>query len=94
LGLLRAGSRKEYRHDIELQSSNRVTVPDVCYGFWLCENTRRLGGDRTSYSCKTVSEVKLASAFNLENELKNAILAGFDPFAFLRSRGQMPKNSS
>ena len=43
----------------------------------MCENARTFGGDRTRYSFKTVLAVKLASAFNLENELKNVILAMF-----------------
>jgi hypothetical protein len=51
----------------------------VWFGSWLCENARTLDGDRRSYSFKTVLVVKLASAFNLENELKNVILAVFFP---------------
>jgi len=57
-------------------------------GSWLCENARTLGGDRTSYSLMTVFAVKRANALNLENELKNVILAEFRSFAFLRSQGQ------
>jgi hypothetical protein len=60
----------------------------VRFGSWLCENARTLGGDRTSYSFKTVLAVKLASALNLENyELQNVILAEFRSFAFLHSQG-------
>jgi hypothetical protein len=66
----------------------------VCHGSWLCENARTLGGDRTSYSLKTVFAVNRASALNLENELKNAILAEFRSFAFSNSQGQNAKNSA
>jgi hypothetical protein len=61
---------------------------DVALGSWLCENARTLDGERRSYSVMTVLSVNLASAFNLENELKNAILAMFQTFAFLHSQGQ------
>ena len=64
-----------------------VRCGDVHCGSWLCENARTLGGDRTSYSFKPVLGVKLASAFKLENELKNVIPAGFRSFAFLHSQG-------
>jgi hypothetical protein len=62
----------------------RIELPgnDVRFGSWLCENARTLGGDRTSYSLKTDFAVKRASALNLENELKNVILAEFRSFAF------------
>jgi hypothetical protein len=50
---------------------------------WLCENARALGGDSRSYSFKAVLAVKLASTFDLENKMKNVILAVFRSFAFL-----------
>ncbi|MGY4433350.1 hypothetical protein ACVWWO_005827 [Bradyrhizobium sp. F1.13.1] len=49
----------------------------VGYGSWLRENARTLGGDRTSYSLKTIFAVERESALNLESELKNVILARF-----------------
>ena len=61
--------------------------PHVRSGSWLRENARTLRGDRTSYSLTTVFAVKRASALNLENELKNAILPEFRSFAFLHSQG-------
>src|SRR5262249_11895910 len=61
---------------------------NVAYGSWLCENAKTLERDRTSYSSKTDLALKLASNFNLDDELKNAILAVFRSFAFLHSQGQ------
>jgi hypothetical protein len=58
---------------------------DVCCGSWLCENTKTLERDRKSYSSETVLTLKLASAFNLDDELKNVILVVFQSFAFLHS---------
>lgn len=60
------------------------------YGSWLCENAKTLRGDRISHSLKTVFVVKRASALNLENELKNVILAECRSFAFLHSQGHEP----
>jgi hypothetical protein len=54
----------------------------------LCENAKALDGDRRSYSSKTLLAIKLASALNLKNELKNVVLAAFRSFAFLLSQGQ------
>jgi hypothetical protein len=56
-------------------------------GSWLCENARKLGGDRTNYSLKTNFAINRASVLNLENELKNVILAEFRSFAFSHSQG-------
>ena len=69
-----------------MNGSWRITAAaHVADGSWLCENARMLDGDRRSYSFKTVLAVKLASAFNLENELKNIVLAVFRSFVFLHS---------
>jgi hypothetical protein len=46
-----------------------------------------LDGDRRSNSFKTVLAVDLASAFNMENELKNVVLAVFRSFTFSHSQG-------
>ncbi|WP_210419223.1 hypothetical protein, partial [Bradyrhizobium sp. NAS80.1] len=59
----------------------------VRFGSWLCENTKTLERDRKSYSSETVLALKLASAFNLADELKNVILVVFQSFAFLHSQG-------
>src|SRR5262245_51108008 len=59
----------------------------VCFGSRLCENAKVLERDRRSYSSKTVLALKLASAFNSEDELKNVILVVFRSFAFLHSQG-------
>jgi hypothetical protein len=60
---------------------------DVRFGSWLCENAKTLERDRRSYSSKTVLALKLANAFNLDDELKNVILVVFRSFAFLHSQG-------
>lgn len=52
-----------------------------------CENARTLERDRRSYSSKPVLRLKLAKAFNFEDELKNAILVEFRSFAFSHSQG-------
>jgi hypothetical protein len=57
------------------------------FGSWLCENSETLELDRRSYSSKTVLALRLATAFNLDGELKNVILAVFRCFAFLHSQG-------
>jgi hypothetical protein len=64
-------------------------LAEVRIGSWLCENASTLDVDRRSYSFRTVLAVKLASAFNLENELKNVILAVFRSFAFSHSQGHL-----
>ena len=79
--------------DIANKQSYRSTIPsklvnDVRSGSWLCENGRRLGGERTNCLLKTVFAVNRASASNFENKLKNVILAEFRSFAFLHSQGQ------
>src|SRR5258705_2058496 len=61
---------------------------DVRCGSWLCENAKTLNRDRRSYSSKTALGLQFESAFNLEIELKNVILAAFRLFAFLHSQGQ------
>lgn len=43
--------------------------------------------DRRSHSSKTIVALKLATAFNLDDELKNVILVVFRSFAFLHSQG-------
>jgi hypothetical protein len=50
--------------------------------------------NRRSYSSKTVFTPDLEGEFNLENELKNVILAAFRSFAFLHSQGQKLKSWS
>src|SRR5215467_11776303 len=60
-------------------------------GSWPCENAKTLERDRRSYSSKTVLALKLASAFNLEDELKNVILVASRSLAFLHSQGQKRK---
>lgn len=72
----------------QLTSEPLVPGPAGCIGSWLCENARTLDGDRRSYSFTTVLAVEPAGASNLENELKNVILAGLRSFAFLPSQGQ------
>jgi hypothetical protein len=57
------------------------------FGSWLCENAKTLERDRRSYSSKTVLALKLANAFNLDDELTNVILVVFRSFAFLHSQG-------
>jgi hypothetical protein len=53
----------------------------------MCENAKTLEGDRTSHSSRTVSAVEFVGPFNLENELKNVILAVFRSSAFLHRQG-------
>jgi hypothetical protein len=72
----------------------RASPCDFRYGSWLCENAKTLGGDRISYSLKTVLAVKRASTLNFENGLKNVILAEFRSFAFLHSQGHERQNST
>ncbi|WP_143199988.1 hypothetical protein, partial [Bradyrhizobium sp. NAS80.1] len=60
---------------------------DVAFGSWLCENAKALERDRRSYSSKAVLALKLARRFNLDDELKNVILAVSRSFAFLHSQG-------
>jgi hypothetical protein len=57
-------------------------------GSWPCKNTKTLERDRRSYSSKTVLALKLANAFNLDDELTNVILVVFRSFAFSHSQGQ------
>ena len=56
-------------------------------GSWLCEKAKTLERDRRSYPSKTVLWLKLASAFNIDDELKNVILVVFRSFAFFHSHG-------
>jgi hypothetical protein len=44
---------------------------------------------RRTYSSETVLALKLASVFNLDDELKNVISVVFRPFAFLHSQGHL-----
>jgi len=67
--------------------SKAAQAGNVCNGSWLSENARTPGDERTSYSLKAVFAVKRASALNLENELRNVILAEFRSFAFSHSQG-------
>jgi hypothetical protein len=61
---------------------------DFRFGSWLCENVKTLDDDRRSCSSKTALALELASALNIKNELKNAILAAFRSLAFSHSQGQ------
>jgi hypothetical protein len=78
-----ASSRRKLPHSIRTLATDMSAKRS-----WLCENGRRLGDERTNYSLKTVFAIKCASASNLENALKNVILAEFRSFAFLHSQGQ------
>src|SRR6478752_10080881 len=52
-----------------------------------CEkNAKALGGDGRNHSSKIVLAVKLASVLNVESQLKNVILAGFDLSRFHTAR--------
>ena len=53
-----------------------------------CENAKTPGSDRRSYSSTIILALKLASAFHLESELKNRILAVFRSFEFSHGLGQ------
>ncbi|MEH2539447.1 MULTISPECIES: hypothetical protein [unclassified Bradyrhizobium] len=68
-------------------------MSNIRFGPWLCENAKTLNRDRRSYSSKTALGLQFESAFNLEIELKNAILVTFRLFAFLHSQGQKQKSS-
>ena len=63
-------------------------TPKVRNGSWLSENAETLEHDRRSYSSKIVLALKLASALNLDDKLKNEILVALRSFAFLHSQGQ------
>ena len=71
----------------------RVAAPTFCnsrhvgLGSWSCENAKTRDHDRRSYSSETALALNRASAFNLTNELKNAMLAAFRFFAFLHTQG-------
>jgi hypothetical protein len=73
----------------------RVAAPTFCnsrhvgLGSWSCENAKTRDHDRRSYSSETALALNRASAFNLTNELKNAILAAFRSFAFLHTQGHL-----
>ena len=67
-----------------------LQISDVRFGSWLCENATPLKRDRRSYSSTTVLARKLASAFNLDDELKNVILVVLRSFAFSHSQGPKP----
>lgn len=69
------------KHQRDLMSARWV----VCNGSWLCETARTLECDRRNYSSKPVLGLKLASAFNFDDELKNVILVEFRSFAFSHS---------
>jgi hypothetical protein len=62
--------------------------PDVRFGSWLCENAKTRNGKRRSYSSETAFGFQLASAFNLNSELKNLILVAFRSSAFSHSQGR------
>jgi hypothetical protein len=66
---------------------NNPGCRSVRFGSWLCENAKTLDGNRRSYASKTVLVLKLESALNSKDELKNVILAAFRSFAFLHSQG-------
>jgi hypothetical protein len=69
-----------------------LTGPGVRSGSRLCENTKAINRDRTSYSFKTVSCAHIASAFNFEIEIKNIILVALRTFEF--SHGLDPNRTS
>jgi hypothetical protein len=50
------------------------------------KNAKTLGGDGRNHSSKIVLAVKLASVLNIESQLKNVILAGFDLSRFHTAR--------
>jgi hypothetical protein len=64
-----------------------LTGPGVRSGSRLCENTKAINRDRTSYSFKTVSCAHIASAFNFEIEIKNIILVALRAFEFSHGLG-------
>jgi hypothetical protein len=55
-------------------------------GLGCVKNAKALERDRRTYSSMTVPALKLASAFNLEDELKNVILSCFDLSRFYPAR--------
>jgi hypothetical protein len=57
-------------------------------GLGCVKTATTLERNRRSYSSKAVLVLELASAFNLEDELRNVILAVFRFFAFSHSQGQ------
>src|SRR5882724_7823682 len=71
--------------------SNFPMSADVRVGSRLCENTKAINRDRTSYSFKTVSCAHIASAFNFEIEIKNIILVALRTFEFSHGLGQKRK---
>jgi hypothetical protein len=62
-------------------------MQNVRCGSWLSENAKTLEHNRRSYSSMTVLALKLASALNLDDKLKNEILVAFRFFAFSHSQG-------
>lgn len=65
----------------------RHAVRGFCLrGSWLCETPARLRAIEKLIRSRPVLAVKLASAFNLESELRNVVLAGFDLSRFHTAR--------
>src|SRR3569833_1002129 len=56
-------------------------------GLGCVKNAKALERDRRSYSSKIVLGLKLASAFNFDDELKNVILVVFRSFGFFTQPG-------
>jgi hypothetical protein len=64
------------------------------YGPRLCENSKTLNRDRTSYSFEIVFGAHIASPFDFEIELKNIILVALRVFDFSHSLGQERTHAS
>ncbi|RZN33918.1 hypothetical protein [Bradyrhizobium sp. Leo121] len=60
---------------------------NVGFGSWLCENAKALDGDRRNCSPQTVLALKLASALNFKNDLKDVIPQRFGTQIDLRPEG-------
>ena len=71
----------------------RVVLPVFPALTRLCENSKTLNRDRTSYSFEIGFRAHIASQFNFEIELENIILVALRVFEFSHSLGQKAKNS-
>src|SRR5258705_11585499 len=65
-----------------------VLTETVKSGPRLCENTKTLDRDRTSYSFVTALGARIANPINFEIEFENTILVALRVFEFSHSLGQ------
>src|SRR5215470_12384264 len=92
-----SGSRCHPRYLIrrsQFGASQQIWGADVTFGSRLCENTKAINRDRTTYLFKIALGAQIAMAFNFGVERKNIILVSLRTFEFSHRLGQQQNLSN